>query len=58
VKGKMIFSIIPLGAGEILNPEFEANLVNYLLKIIPCRVSRKFYGGCEHIGLFKSETFA
>lgn len=63
VKGKIVFSIVPLGAEGILNPEFKTKLtlksVGFnLLKIVPCSLSRKFYGGCEHIGLFKSETFA
>ena len=60
VKGKVISSIIPLGAEEILNPESKSKLAlakTHLHKIIPCSLSRKFYGNCEHIGLFKSETF-
>jgi hypothetical protein len=59
VKGKIMFSIIPLGAESILNPEniSKSKLpAFYLLKITPCSLIRKFYGRCEHIGLFKSET--
>lgn len=62
INGKIINSIIPLGAEKILNPEYNTGIVggaySICRNVIPCYFVRKIFGGCDHIALVQSQKIS